>query len=343
MTETQGGQQQATGNNYGFCVSKEPMSGFMEVIDDIQNAETEVEPPPVPTVPRHSRPGKGNPSSTICAIGCGCNNSFGAIAEEPIEPVIEISDEAAPTIAQSLLKTHLKAPAFKQLKKLQSTESKEIDDLVKFIQSKSMKVVKHGRKNKVADEFECDDEDVKKEIQQRLMSLMPSKNQREINMLEKGIRPSAKPEINPVEQRTKKVKVAVAMDTGATTNASPNGVFGTKVTTVPDDEREDLYGADNTKILNLGTQKGKGVSGENDTWEIDFDIAKISRPLGSVSRLLEKNHRAMFDKGNSYIQNKSTGKKTKLREDGGLFFLDLVVEVPYDMPINKHFVRPVQS
>ena len=72
-------------------------------------------------------------------------------------------------------------------------------------------------------------------------------------------------------------------------------------------------------------------------------MAKISRPLGSVSKLLNKNHRAMFDLGNSYIQNKSSGKKTKLREERGLFFLDLVVEVPYDMPINKHVVRPVQS
>ena len=51
----------------------------------------------------------------------------------------------------------------------------------------------------------------------------------------------------------------------------------------------------------------------------------------------------MFDKGNYYIQNKKTGKKTKLREADGLFFLDLIVEVPYDMPINKHFARPVQS
>ena len=51
----------------------------------------------------------------------------------------------------------------------------------------------------------------------------------------------------------------------------------------------------------------------------------------------------MFDLDKSYIQNKSTGKSTKLKEEGGLFFLDLVVEVPYDMPINKHVVRPVQS
>ena len=137
--------------------------------------------------------------------------------------------------------------------------------------------------------------------------------------------------------------MAVAMDTGATTNASPNGVFGPKVKPVPEDEKDNLYGADNTEILMLGTQKGRGTSAEDDTWEIDFDIAKISRPLGSVSKLLKKNHRAMFDEGKSYIQNKVHMKKTKLREEGGFVCLDLVVEVPYEMPMHRHVVRPVQS
>ena len=348
----EGEEQNSTGNKNGkneaFCVSNVQMSGFMEVIEDDDKSEQFVTPP----TPTHQRPGKGNVKHTMCAIGCGCQKSFEGLSEEPIEHSISIDYESTPTLAQSLLKAHPKKPVFKQIKKLQSPESKEIDELVKFIQTKTMKVVKHGKKSKIADEYECDDEDVKEEIRQRLMALMPTRQvpapggcsiPEVCNMLEKGTKSGAKAEVNPVETRTKKVRVAVAMDTGATTNASPNGVFGTKVTPVPDDEREDLYGADNNKILNLGTQVGKGVSEQDDTWSINFDIAKISRPLGSVSKLLKNNHRAMFDEGNSYIQNKSTGKKTKLREEGGLFFLDLVVEVPFDMPINKHFVRPVQS
>ena len=97
--------------------------------------------------------------------------------------------------------------------------------------------------------------------------------------------------------------------------------------------------------MNLGTQIGTRVTtGDNPVeYSIEFDVAKISRPLGSVSKLLRRNHRAMFDEGNSYIQNKSTGKKTWLRDEGGLFFLDLIVEVPWDMPVNPRFVRPVQS
>ena len=58
-------------------------------------------------------------------------------------------------------------------------------------------------------------------------------------------------EFNPIEQRMKKVRVAVAVDTGATTNASPNGVFGTNLK--PHQNTESLFGADNNDMLNLGT------------------------------------------------------------------------------------------
>lgn len=132
-------------------------------------------------------------------------------------------------------------------------------------------------------EFECDDDDVKEKIRSRLSSLISPKTPSEHRGLEKRTKPDPK-EIHPVEQRMKKVRVAVAMDTGAMTNASPNGVFGTKVKHEP--SAESLYGADNVEILNLGTQMGKGTSGGNDAWQIEFDIAKFSRPLGSVSKML---------------------------------------------------------
>ena len=218
-----------------------------------------------------------------------------------------------------------------------------------------MTVVTRGKKkSKMSEEFilsECDDAEVIDEIKQKLASLMNHTQEAtsaevettaECNILE---RVHPKSEINPVEQKTKMVKVAVAMDTGATANVTPNGVFGVKVTPPPPGESDDFFGADNARILNLGTQVGNGTTTDAEPidYSINFDVAKISRPLGSVSKLLKKNHRAMFDEGNSYIQNKSSGKKTKLREEGGLFFLDLLVEVPYDMPINPRFVRQVQS
>ena len=49
--------------------------------------------------------------------------------------------------------------------------------------------------------------------------------------------------------------------------------------------------------------------------------------LASVSRLIQAGHRVVFDdvQAGSYIENKTTGKKTWMRQEGGVFYLDLWV------------------
>eukprot|EP00974_Lingulodinium_polyedra_P113959 11033073-Lingulodinium_polyedra.AAC.1 len=49
--------------------------------------------------------------------------------------------------------------------------------------------------------------------------------------------------------------------------------------------------------------------------------------LASVSRINQAGHRVVFDdpQSGSYIENKVTGMKTWLRQEGGVFFLDLWV------------------
>lgn len=52
-----------------------------------------------------------------------------------------------------------------------------------------------------------------------------------------------------MEQKTKKVKVAVAMDTTATANVTPIGIFGVTATLALPGEADDFFGADNARIL----------------------------------------------------------------------------------------------
>ena len=49
--------------------------------------------------------------------------------------------------------------------------------------------------------------------------------------------------------------------------------------------------------------------------------------LASVSRMNQAGRRVVFDdpQAGSYVENKSTGSKTWLRQEGGVFFLDLWV------------------
>ena len=49
--------------------------------------------------------------------------------------------------------------------------------------------------------------------------------------------------------------------------------------------------------------------------------------LASVSRIIQAGHRIVFDTvdAGSYIENKKSGKKIWLRQEGGVYFLDLWV------------------
>ena len=122
----------------------------------------------------------------ICSAPCDCENKFSALDDESPKPNTDVVDKETPTLVQSLIKAHPRKPAFKPIKNNSSPESTEIDEFVKFVQSKSMTVVRHGKKKKTQmdTEYECDDEEVKEEIKQRLESMISPKIQRECNMLE---------------------------------------------------------------------------------------------------------------------------------------------------------------
>ena len=74
---------------------------------------------------------------------------------------------------------------------------------------------------------------------------------------------------------------------------------------------------------------------------VDFEVANITRPLGSVSKLVRKHNRVVFDDDGSYIENKASGEKVPLREEQGLYFLDIWVEIPADMELNPVFAKQV--
>ena len=58
-----------------------------------------------------------------------------------------------------------------------------------------------------------------------------------------------------------------------------------------------------------------------------FQVAdKVTRPLGSVSRMISKGNQVVFDSRGSYIYHRPTGAVTWLRQEDGVFVLDAWVE-----------------
>ena len=146
--------------------------------------------------------------------------------------------------------------------------------------------------------------------------------------------------INAVDTKMKWICVPVAMDSGSMVNVSPKGIFAMMIKESEASRRKDqFFGANNSPIPCLGMQEVNGLSEEETPISIDFDVADVSRPLGSISKLLRKKHKCVFDDPVSYIQNKITGKETLLRECNGLLFLDLWVKVPENMEIPERFTN----
>ena len=90
----------------------------------------------------------------------------------------------------------------------------------------------------------------------------------------------------------------------------------------------DYFGADGTAIKNLGSQLIKGCDEKGNQIELKFDVAsKLTRPLASVFEIVQGDNEVVFSKTGGYIRN-GAGRKTPLRCEGKLWFLDVWVEVP---------------
>ena len=58
-----------------------------------------------------------------------------------------------------------------------------------------------------------------------------------------------------------------------------------------------------------------------------FQVADVTKILASVSRMVSTGHRIIFDSTDvgSFIENKKTGKKIKLRQNNGVYLQDMWV------------------
>ena len=73
-----------------------------------------------------------------------------------------------------------------------------------------------------------------------------------------------------------------------------------------------------------------------------FQVARVKKALGSVSQIVKNRNKLFFDQDSSgkYIQNKRTNEKIWLRQENGVYVLDLMVAPPQmsdDRSTDPHF------
>ena len=135
------------------------------------------------------------------------------------------------------------------------------------------------------------------------------------------------------------VQIPVLLDSGAVKHVTPANIFSLVVTpTERSRSGHKFYGANNSEIPNLGGQAVQGTTEDGTPVSLEFDVAKISRPLASAAELMAKNNRIVLDNDESYIESKENGSWVPLRREGNLFFLDMWVQVPERL-CSSPFVR----
>jgi hypothetical protein len=98
--------------------------------------------------------------------------------------------------------------------------------------------------------------------------------------------------------------------------------------------------ADGTPVYNEGekTLMMSTLDGEH-TRRMTFQVAGVNKALGSVSKIVANGNRVIFDQNGSFIENVWTKDKIWLREDNGVYVLDMVVAPPEEK-VESGFTRP---
>ena len=67
---------------------------------------------------------------------------------------------------------------------------------------------------------------------------------------------------------------------------------------------------------------------EGQTRKTTWQVAKVRRPLMSVTKMTESGNEVKLSRDDPHILNLKTGQRTALRKEGNVYVLDLWVEIP---------------
>ena len=227
-------------------------------------------------------------------------------------------------------KQHNKINRFVNTDEIVNTRAREEGQII-LIQSiaKSVNELDKGTEVMGAKESEI----LKNELSTAIKSLF---NRSELNCL--FDQPTNGDTLSPV-MAMRWVQIPVLLDSGAVKHVTPASIFSLTVNPTEKSKSGHIfYGANNSEIPNLGGQAVKAQTEDGTPITLDFDVAKISRPLASAAEIMEKNNRIVLDNDSSYIESKDTSAWLPLRKEGNLFVLDLWVQVPETL-VNTPFVR----
>ena len=136
-------------------------------------------------------------------------------------------------------------------------------------------------------------------------------------------------ELNAMQQGgdNKPQKVKITMDSGAVNNVAPKKWFPQYPMKESEGSKRGLkyVAANGGKLANLGEKQVRFKTDEGRSCGMTFQCVDVNKALGSVKKICGKGHRVVFDDDWSYIENKATGERMTMQEEGGSYVIEVEV------------------
>ena len=81
--------------------------------------------------------------------------------------------------------------------------------------------------------------------------------------------------------------------------------------------------ANGSKIQNLEGRKNTCKANNGSTQSMNFRDAGETKALASVNQICQGHNRVAFDEEGSYIENEASGRKVPMREENGVYVIDV--------------------
>ena len=160
----------------------------------------------------------------------------------------------------------------------------------------------------------------------KLLTVQNEALRKDILNLEKG---SKGGELNEVEaKQCVPMPRLLIIDSGAAETVMPRDWFRSHPLMATEASRngEFFITADGTEIENEGARRLTLCTPDwQNVRNMEFQVTDVNKALGSVSKMVRNGNRVVFDAMGSYIENTQTAERIWLREDNGVYVLDVLV------------------
>ena len=123
-----------------------------------------------------------------------------------------------------------------------------------------------------------------------------------------------------VEGQTWEV-IEVTLDSGACETVAPSRIGeGLPIQETKDSKAGKEYtSADCGTIRNEGQRKFEGLTDDFVGFAMTAQVCEVNKFLAAASRICEAGNKVVLDEEGSYVENKATGRKTKVEKIGGTY------------------------